>query len=68
MTIEKYFDTVNYDKQISVLGERINDAPTLHLIRSFFESRRDRRGIDQSNDGGCAARRAAVTSAEQCVS
>ena len=35
LDIEKYFDTVNHDKLISILRERINDAPTLHLIRAF---------------------------------
>lgn len=38
MDIEKYFDTVNHDKLISILRERINDAPTLHLIRSFLKA------------------------------
>ena len=33
LDIEKYFDTVNHDKLISILRERINDATTLHLIR-----------------------------------
>lgn len=28
LDIEKYFDTVNHDKLISILRERINDAPT----------------------------------------
>ena len=36
--IEKYFDTVNHDKLISILRERINDGPTLHLIRSFLKA------------------------------
>ena len=38
LDIEKYFDTVNHDKLISILRERINDAPTLHLIRSFLQA------------------------------
>jgi len=38
LDIEKYFDTVNHDKLISILRERINDAPTLHLIRSFLRA------------------------------
>ena len=38
LDIEKYFDTVNHDKLISILRERINDAPTLHLIRSFLKA------------------------------
>lgn len=38
LDIEKYFDSVNHDKLISILRERINDAPTLHLIRSFLKA------------------------------
>ncbi|MBP0969223.1 MAG: group II intron reverse transcriptase/maturase [Oscillospiraceae bacterium] len=38
LDIEKYFDTVNHDRLISILRERINDAPTLHLIRSFLRA------------------------------
>ena len=38
LDIEKYFDTVNHDKLISILREQINDAPTLHLIRSFLRA------------------------------
>ena len=36
--IEKYFDTVNHDKLISILREQVNDAPTLHLIRAFLKA------------------------------
>ena len=38
LDIEKYFDTVNHDKLVSILRERINDAPTLHLIRAFLKA------------------------------
>ena len=38
LDIEKYFDTVNHDKLVSILRERIKDAPTLHLIRSFLKA------------------------------
>jgi len=38
LDIEKYFDTVNHDKLVSILRERINDAPTLHLIRSYLKA------------------------------
>ena len=38
LDIEKYFDTVNHDKLISILRERINDATTLHLIRSYLRA------------------------------
>ncbi|CAI3250563.1 reverse transcriptase domain-containing protein [Enterococcus cecorum] len=36
--IEKYFDTVNHDKLISILIEKINDVPTLNLIRKFLRA------------------------------
>ena len=38
LDIEKYFDTVNHDKLISILRERINDARTLRLIRQFLRA------------------------------
>lgn len=38
LDIEKYFDTVNHDKLISILRERINDPVTLHLIREFLKA------------------------------
>lgn len=36
--IEKYFDTVNHDKLISILRERVNDSQTVHLIRKFLQA------------------------------
>ena len=38
LDIEKYFDTVNHDKLVSILRERINDAKTLRLIRQFLQA------------------------------
>ena len=38
LDIEKYFDTVNHDKLVSILREHINDATTLHLIRAFLKA------------------------------
>ena len=38
LDIEKYFDTVNHDKLISILREKINDSHTLHLIRKFLQA------------------------------
>ena len=38
LDIEKYFDTVNHDKLITILREHIQDARTLHLIRSFLKA------------------------------
>ena len=31
LDIEKYFDTVNHDKLISILRENVNNSHTLHL-------------------------------------
>ena len=38
LDIEKYFDTVNHDKLVSILRERIKDARTLRLIRQFLRA------------------------------
>ena len=38
LDIEKYFDTVNHDKLISILREEVNDANTLNLIRRFLKA------------------------------
>lgn len=38
LDIEKYFDTVNHDKLISILREQVKDATTLHLIRGFLKA------------------------------
>lgn len=52
LDIEKYFDTVNHDKLISILRERINDAPTLHLIRSFLKAGVMEEGLVSPADKG----------------
>ena len=38
LDIEKYFDTVNHDKLISILRERVNDSTTLNIIRKFMRA------------------------------
>ena len=38
LDIEKFFDTVNHDKLISILREHVNDAATLHLIRAYLRA------------------------------
>ena len=38
LDIEKYFDTVNHDKLISILREKVNDSQTLCLIRAFLKA------------------------------
>ena len=56
--IEKYFDTVNHDKLISILREQVNDSATLHLIRSFLRAGVMEDGLVHATDegmpqGGC---------------
>lgn len=50
--IEKYFDTVNHDKLISIIRERINDAVILHLIRSFLKSGIMENGLESPTEEG----------------
>ena len=38
LDIEKFFDTVNHDKLISILRENVNDSITLHLIRAYLRA------------------------------
>ena len=38
LDIEKFFDTVNHDKLISILRELVNDSRTLHLIRAYLQA------------------------------
>ena len=56
--IEKYFDTVNHDKLISILREQVNDSATLHLIRSFLKAGVMEEGLVHATEegvpqGGC---------------
>lgn len=52
LDIEKYFDTVNHDKLISILREKVNDKATLHLIRSFLRAGVMDNGLVSSNTVG----------------
>lgn len=52
LDIEKYFDTVNHDKLISILRENVNDRRTLHLIRSFMRAGVMDNGFVSSNTRG----------------
>lgn len=52
LDIEKYFDTVNHDKLISILREKVNDKATLHLIRSFLRAGIMDGGLISSNTKG----------------
>lgn len=52
LDIEKYFDTVNHDKLISVLREKVNDRRTLHLIRSFLKAGVMENGLESPTESG----------------
>ena len=52
LDIEKYFDTVNHDNLISILRKRINDTPTLHLIRNFLKAGVMEEGLVSPTDEG----------------
>ena len=52
LDIEKYFDTVNHDKLISILREKVNDATTLHLIRSYLQAGVMENGLESPTEEG----------------
>lgn len=52
LDIEKCFDTVNHDKLISILRERINDAKTLRLIRQFLQAGVMENGLISASEEG----------------
>ena len=52
LDIEAYFDTVNHDKLISILRERVFDSATLHLIRKFLQAGIMEKGLVKSNTIG----------------
>ena len=52
LDIEKYFDTVNHDKLISILREKVNDSHTLHLIRKFLQAGVMENGVVMSSTIG----------------
>ena len=52
LDIEKYFDTVNHDKLISILREKVNDKTTLHLIRSFLRAGVMENGLTSPTETG----------------
>ena len=58
LDIEKFFDTVNHDKLISLVRTKVNDKATLHLLRQFLRAGVMEDGSVQPNDlgtpqGGC---------------
>ena len=52
LDIEAYFDTVNHDKLISILRERVFDSATLHLVRKFLQVGIMEKGLVKSNTIG----------------
>ena len=52
LDIEAYFDTVNHDKLISILRERVFDSATLHLIRKFLQAGIMEKGLVKPNPLG----------------
>ena len=58
LDIEKFFDTVNHDKLISLVRTKVNDKATLHLLRQFLRAGVMENGKITPNDlgtpqGGC---------------
>ena len=52
LDIEKYFDTVNHDKLISILREKVNDSTTLHLIRAYLKAGELEDGLESPSEEG----------------
>lgn len=52
LDIEKYFDTVNHDKLISILREEVNDSHTVHLVRKFLQAGIMENGLTSSTTIG----------------
>ena len=52
LDIEAYFDTVNHDKLISILREKVEDSTTLHLIRKYLQAGIMEKGLIKPNSLG----------------
>ena len=52
LDIEKYFDTINHDKSISILREQVNESEVLHLIRSYLKAGVMENGLVSPTDFG----------------
>lgn len=52
LDIEKYFDTVNHDRLISILREKVNDKITLNLIRKFLRAGIMEEGVVSPSEEG----------------
>ena len=61
LDIEAYFDTVNHDKLISILREKVNDSITLHLIRKFLQAGIMEKGLIKPNSLGVSQGKSVVS-------
>ena len=52
LDIEKYFDTVNHDRLISCIREKVNEKEILHLIRRFLKAGIMEDGVIQKSEAG----------------
>lgn len=52
MDIEKYFDTVNHNRLISILREHVNEREVLYRIRSFLKAGVMENGLTSPNESG----------------
>lgn len=52
LDIEKYFDTINHDKLISILREQVNESEVLHLIRSYLKAGVMENGLVSPTESG----------------
>lgn len=52
LDIEKYFDTVNHDRLISCIREKVNEKEVLHLIRRFLKAGIMEDGVIQKSEAG----------------
>lgn len=50
--IEKFFDTVNQDKLISILREQVKEDTTLNLVRKFLKAGVMENGLTKSTEEG----------------
>jgi len=52
LDIKSFFDTVNHDKLISLIREKVNDCNVLHLIRQFLKSGIMENGLVKPSEDG----------------
>ncbi|WP_253718668.1 reverse transcriptase domain-containing protein, partial [Weizmannia acidilactici] len=52
MGLEKFFDKVNHDKLMHLIGKKIRDGRILHLIRQFLKAGIMENGLVSANEQG----------------